>query len=360
MPDFANKAIIITGASEGIGRALALELAPQAPRLVLAARNRERLESLAKECEAAGAATLVCRCDVTGKADCETLVRNSIDRFGQIDILVNNAGATMWADFSEVNDLLVFREIMDINYLGAVYCTHFALPHLLESQGLIVAVASLAGLTGVPSRTGYAASKHAMVGFFDSLRIELRGTGVDVSIIAPDFVVSQIHRRNDAHINYLGAVYCTHFALPHLLESQGLIVAVASLAGLTGVPSRTGYAASKHAMVGFFDSLRIELRGTGVDVSIIAPDFVVSQIHRRALKGDGEIMGETPMQEARIMTAEDCAALIAGAMKKRQRLLITSVRGKLGRWLKLIAPALIDRIAERAIRLAGTNHESSR
>ncbi|MCH8219943.1 MAG: SDR family oxidoreductase [Proteobacteria bacterium] len=265
MPDFANKTIIITGASEGIGRALALELAPQAPRLVLAARNRERLESLAKECEAAGATTLVCRCDITGKADCETLVRNSIDRFGQIDILVNNAGATMWAEFSEVSDLLVFRELMDINYLGAVYCTHFA--------------------------------------------------------------------------------------LPYLLESRGLIVAVASLAGLTGVPSRTGYAASKHAMVGFFDSLRIELRTTGVGVCIIAPDFVVSQIHRRARKGDGEIMGDTPMQEARIMSAEDCAALIAGAMRKRQRLLITSVRGKLGRWLKLIAPALIDRIAERAIRL---------
>lgn len=265
MPDFANKTIIITGASEGIGRALALELAPQAPRLVLAARNRERLESLAKECEAAGAITLVCRCDVTGKADCETLVRNSIDRFGQIDILVNNAGATMWAEFSEVSDLLVFRELMDINYLGAVYCTHFA--------------------------------------------------------------------------------------LPYLLESRGLIVAVASLAGLTGVPSRTGYAASKHAMVGFFDSLRIELRTTGVGVCIIAPDFVVSQIHRRARKGDGEIMGDTPMQEARIMSAEDCAALIASAMEKRQRLMITSVRGKMGRWLKLIAPALIDRIAERAIRL---------
>ncbi|MCH9026015.1 MAG: SDR family oxidoreductase [Proteobacteria bacterium] len=265
MPDFNNKTIIITGASEGIGRALALELAPQGPRLVLAARNRERLESLARECAAAGATTLVCRCDVTGKADCESLVKNSIDRFGRIDILVNNAGATMWAEFSEVSDLLVFRELMDINYLGAVYCTHFA--------------------------------------------------------------------------------------LPHLLESRGLIVAVASLAGLTGVPSRTGYAASKHAMVGFFESLRIELRGTGVGVSIIAPDFVVSQIHRRAIKGDGEIMGETPMQEARIMSTEDCAALIAGAMRKRQRLLITSARGKMGRWLKLIAPGLIDRIADRAIRL---------
>ena len=265
MLDCENKTIIITGASEGIGRALALELAPHGPKLVLTARNRERLESLAVQCQAAGATTLVCTCDVTGPGDCKSMIKQSIDRFGQIDILVNNAGATMWAEFSDVTDLLIFREIMDINYLGAVYCTHFA--------------------------------------------------------------------------------------LPHLLESQGLIVAISSLAGLTGVPSRTGYAASKHAMVGFFDSLRIELRKTGVDVSVIAPDFVVSQIHRRALKGDGERMGETPMQEKRIMSAEECARLIIGAMEKRQRLLITSARGKFGRWLKLIAPGLIDRIAERAIRL---------
>jgi len=263
--DLQNKVIIITGASEGIGRALSLQLAPQGARLLLAARNRERLQSLASECGQAGAETLVCSCDVTRPADCESLVKNTIARFGRIDILVNNAGATMWAEFREISDLHIFNDIMEINYLGAVYCTHFA--------------------------------------------------------------------------------------LPHLVECGGLIVAVASLAGLTGVPSRTGYAASKHAMIGFFDSLRIELRGSGVDVSIIAPDFVVSQIHRRALQGDGQVMGKTPMQETRIMSAEACASLIANAMNKRQRLLITSARGKLGRWLKLIAPRLIDKIAERAIRL---------
>ena len=109
-------------------------------------------------------------------------------------------------------------------------------------------------------------------------------------------------------VNYLGCVWLTHFALPELKRSRGQIVAVASLAGLTGVPTRTGYAASKHALIGFCDSLRIELGGTGVDVTVVAPDFVVSEIHRRSLGPDGQPLGESPMQEARIMTTEECAA----------------------------------------------------
>jgi len=151
-------------------------------------------------------------------------------------------------------------------------------------------------------------------------------------------------------VNYLAPVRLTALSLPHLKQSKGLLVAVASLAGLTGVPERSGYAASKHALIGFFDSLRIELRGSGVDVSVIAPDFVVSEIHKRAIGPDGEPLGASPMMQTRIMTAEDCAARIVRAIEKRERLVLMSARGKLGRWLKLLSPALIDRIAERAIR----------
>jgi short-subunit dehydrogenase len=143
----------------------------------------------------------------------------------------------------------------------------------------------------------------------------------------------------------------TAAALPYLKNSRGLLVAVASIAGLTGVPERTGYAASKHAMVGFFESLRIELKGSGVDVTIVAPDFVKSERHKAALGADGRPLGKTPMDEPSIMTSEQCAALILRAMGRRQRLLITSGRGRLGRWARLVAPALVDRIAERAIRL---------
>jgi len=105
------------------------------------------------------------------------------------------------------------------------------------------------------------------------------------------------------------------------------------------------------AMVGFFESLRIELRGSGVDVTIVAPDFVRSELHKGALGADGRPLGSTPMDEPHIMTSEQCAHLIVGAIAKRQRLLITSRRGRLGRWARLVAPALVDRIAARAIRL---------
>jgi short-subunit dehydrogenase len=151
-------------------------------------------------------------------------------------------------------------------------------------------------------------------------------------------------------VNYLAPVRLTSLALPHLRESKGLMVAVASLAGLTGVPERTAYAGSKHALVGFCDSLRIELAGSGVDVCVVAPDFVVTETHKRAMGPDGQPLGTSPMQQSKIMTAEECAARIVRGIEKRERLVIMSARGRIGRWLKLLAPGLIDRIAAKAIR----------
>ncbi len=201
--------------------------------------------------------------DVTRESDCRNLVDAAVETFGRLDTLVLNAGRTMWARFEDVEDPSILEDLMAVNYFGAVYCT-----------------------------------RHA---------------------------------------------------LPWLKKSPGRIVAVASVAGLTGVPARSGYCASKHAMIGFFDSLRIELAESGVWVTLIAPDFVVSQIHRRAVDGRGQALGETPMQEDRIMSAEECASLILRATERRQRLLVTSARGRLGRWLKLIAPGAVDRIARKAI-----------
>ena len=178
MATFSDNVVIVTGASEGIGRALALALAPQRPFLVLAARNFERLESLAEECRALGARVLAVATDVTDESQCKALIDTTIETFGWIDTLVVNAGATMWTRLDALEDSEVLRKVMDVNYFGAAYCTRAALPHLKENAGRIVAVASVAGLTGVPERTGYSASKHAMVGFFDSLRIELADSGV--------------------------------------------------------------------------------------------------------------------------------------------------------------------------------------
>jgi short-subunit dehydrogenase len=263
MAAFQNKVIIITGASEGIGRALAIELAPQMPKLVLAARNEDRLNELVDELEGVGAETLIVPTDVTSETSCRKLMDATVQRFGQIDILVNNAGGTMWSLFDEVEDISIFERVMNLNYLSGVYCTYHA--------------------------------------------------------------------------------------LPHLKKNKGLIVAVSSVAGMTGVPTRTGYAASKHAQFGFFDSLRIELQGSGVDVTMIAPDFVVTQIHKRALKGDGQPMKDSPLKEGKVMTARECALLIVAGIEQRKRLVIGSSRGKLGRVLKLIWPKKMDDIARKAI-----------
>ncbi|MCH8837435.1 MAG: SDR family oxidoreductase, partial [Candidatus Marinimicrobia bacterium] len=116
------------------------------------------------------------------------------DTYGEIDMLINNAGISMHALFTELDDLDIFDQIMRVNYLGAVACTHYALPHLLSARGRIVVVSSLTGKAGVPTRTGYAASKHALHGFFDSLRVELAGSGVSVTIACPSFVDTGIRR----------------------------------------------------------------------------------------------------------------------------------------------------------------------
>ena len=264
MGAFAGKTVLITGASEGIGRALALTLAAEGADLVLAARSMARLQEAAAACAALGAQVEVVPTDVAQAQDCARCVTQAVARFGRLDVLVNNAGITMWARFDEIKDFAVYERLLAVNVLGTVRMTAAA--------------------------------------------------------------------------------------LPHLKASRGLLVAVASIAGITGVPERTGYAASKHAMVGFCESLRIELLGSGVDVTIIAPDFVVSQIHRRAIGADGLPLGNTPMDEDRIMTAEKCANLIAGAIRRRQRLLITSPRGRFARWARLIVPGLVDSLAARAIR----------
>ncbi|MEX1994017.1 MAG: SDR family oxidoreductase [Steroidobacteraceae bacterium] len=264
MDTFDGKVVVLTGASEGIGRALALALARQRARLVLSARNAARLASLADECRGLGASALIVPADAGKREDCEALADAALANFGAIDMLVLNAGSTMWSRLDELADVDLLERLMRVNYLGAAWLT----------------------------------------------------------------------RR----------------ALPALIASRGRIVAVSSIAGLAGVPTRTGYAASKHAMFGFFDSLRIELADRGVSVTVIAPDFVRSEIHRRAIGPDGKPLGASPMVEARIMSADECACVIVAAALARRRLVITSVRGRAMRWLKLLAPGLVDALAARAIR----------
>jgi len=185
---FADHAVVITGASGGIGAELARQLADQGAWLALGARRAHELDVVAQECIARGGRALVVPTDVTDAAQCAQLVARTREAYGKMNVLINNAGLRAHFAFADTRDLGVFEQVMRVSYLGSVYCTHAALPALRESRGRLVAMSSLAGKTGVPLRTAYAASKHALHGFFDSLRIELAGTGVSVTLVCPGFV----------------------------------------------------------------------------------------------------------------------------------------------------------------------------
>ena len=261
--DFKDNVVILTGASTGIGEAMAHQLADQGAWLALAARNAQKLEAVAAACRARGGRALVVPTDVTNEDECRELAERAVAEYGRIDTLINNAGLSMWMKFEDVEDL-------------------------------------------------------------DSLEYIMR-------------------------VNYFGSMYCSYYALPHLKQSRGRIVAVASVAGRTGIPTRTGYAAGKHAVVGFFESLRIEVEDDGISVTIAFPDFVASGMHTRSLGADGQPLGHNPLHVDKIMTSDECARLILEGAAARKRQVIMSTRSRFGQWLKLIAPGRVDRIAKRAI-----------
>ena len=260
---FRENVVVITGASDGIGREMALQLAGQGAWLALAARDAAKLESAAAECRARGGRAVAVPTDVADPAQCRALIDRTVAEYGRVDTLVNNAGISMWARFDEVTDLAPFERMMQVNYFGSLYCTHAALPHLKRTRGRIVGVSSLTGRAGVPTRSGYAATKHAMAGFFDSLRIELEDDGVTVTMAYPGFV------------------------------------------------------------------------STGIRTHAFGPD--------------GQMLASSPVRESEVMTPEECARQIIAAMASRRRELIMTLRGKVGAWIKLVAPGVVDRIARRAI-----------
>jgi short-subunit dehydrogenase len=186
-----NAVVVITGASSGIGLACAREFYKHGCRLVIASRNKEALNALQDELNPDHTRILVVQTDVSKEADCKTLIDATIDYFGELDILINNAGITMRALFLDVN-IQVLKQLMDVNFWGMVYCTKYALPHLLASKGSVVGLSSVAGYKGLPTRTGYSASKFALEGFLETLRIENLSTGLHVLIARPGFTATNI------------------------------------------------------------------------------------------------------------------------------------------------------------------------
>ncbi|RIK18385.1 MAG: short chain dehydrogenase [Anaerolineae bacterium] len=261
--DFKENVVVLTGASTGIGEALAHKLAEQGAWLVLAARNAQKLEAVATECRKRGGRAVVVATDVTHETECRELIERAVAEYSRIDTLINNAGLSMWMKLEDVEDLSSLEYLM--------------------------------------------------------------------------------------RVNYFGSMYCTYYALPYLKQSKGRIVAVASVAARTGIPTRTGYAASKHAMIGFFESLRIEVEDDGISVTIAFPDFVASGMHTRSLGADGKPLGHNPLQVDKIMTSEECARRIVEGAAARKRQIVMSNRSRYGQWLKLIAPGRVDRIAKKAI-----------
>ncbi|MFD2871676.1 SDR family oxidoreductase [Mucilaginibacter ximonensis] len=191
-----NKIVIITGASSGIGKSLAHEFARRGANLVLAARHYVSLCEIAQKLQDEyKIKALAVQCDVSLEEDCKQLIHQTKQTLGQIDILINNAGISMRALFNDV-DVQVLKTLMDVNFWGAVYCTKYALPEVLKTKGSIVGVSSIAGYKGLPGRSGYSASKFAMNGFLDSLRVENLKTGIHVMTACPGFTASNI--RNTA------------------------------------------------------------------------------------------------------------------------------------------------------------------
>lgn len=264
MNAFAQKIIALTGASEGIGAELARQLAAEGTSLALCARNFSRLEAVAAECRARGAQAFAVRCDVSVESECKAFVEQTVSNFGGLDILVNNAGVSGHARFEEVTDFAWYEQMMRINYFGSLWCTRYALPHLKARRGQLVAISSLAGRTGVPGRTAYSPSKAAQSLFFEVLRLELKQSGVDVTIVYPGIVATAIR-----------------------------------------------------------------LRGYGAD---------------------GKPAGKSGLKEEGAMSVAECARQIVAAIASRKRDLVMTLQARAGLWLKLAAPDLVDRMVLRAVK----------
>ena len=252
-----DRVIVITGASSGIGEAMAKEYAKSGAKVVLGARRQEELKRVADDITALGGKVAYSVCDVTKEEDCKQLMECAIQNFQRIDILICNAGLSMRALFDDC-DLKVLHRLMDVNFWGTVNCTKYALKHLQESQGSLVGISSVAGIHGLPGRTGYSASKYAMTGFLDTIRVE---------------------------------------------------------------------------------NLK-----KGLHVMTACPGFTASNVRFSALTADGSQQGETPRNEDKMMTPEEVAHIVAKGIRRRKRLCLMEWEGRATHFVKKFFPGLVDRL----------------
>lgn len=257
-----GKVVVITGGTSGIGKALAERFGKNGSKVLITGRNKDTLNETVEQLKADGIVIIGFQSDVSKEEDNRQMAEEAIRRFGKIDILINNAGISMRALFEDV-DLDVVRKLMDTNFYGALYATK----------------------------------------------------------------------------------YC----LPAILENQGSVVGISSIAGFRGLPGRTGYSASKFALQGFLEVLRTEMLKKGVHVLIACPGFTASNIRKSSLTANGVQQGASPREEEKMMSAEECADHIYKAIIKRKKYLILTTQGKLTVFLNKWFPGLMDKLVYKAM-----------
>lgn len=196
---FSNKVVVVTGGTDGIGKALVVQLLAQGAKVATCGRNHDKLYRLQAEYPSYPLHTIVA--DVSNENDCRHFIESTIKIFGGIDILINNAGVSMRALLKD-SSIDVIKKVMDINFFGSVCCTKYALNSLISRKGTIVGVSSIAGYRGLPGRSGYSASKFALQGWLEAIRTELLDDGVHVMWVCPGFTASNIR---NAALNKDGA-----------------------------------------------------------------------------------------------------------------------------------------------------------
>jgi len=252
---FTNKIVAITGGTDGIGKALVSAFIEAGAKVATCGRNPDKLYNL--QLQNPGKPLHIVEADVSVEDDCKKFISSTISTFGGIDILINNAGISMKALVQDT-DLATLKKVMDINFWGTVYCTKFSLDEIIKAKGTIVGVSSIAGYRGLPGRSGYSASKHAVNGWLEALRTEL-------------------------------------------LDS-------------------------------------------GVNVMWVCPGFTTSNIRNMALNEEAKPQGETTMDESKMMSAEECAGHIMHAIEKRKRTLVLTFTGKQTVFLNRFFPKLADKL----------------
>ena len=189
MSNFTDKIVVITGGSDGIGKALVAQFLALGAKVATCGRNENKLSLLATEFPSSNLFTA--QVDVSKQDQSEAFIKQVVDNWGRIDVLINNAGISMRALVSEVS-VQTLHNVMDINFWGTVYCTKAALPSIQQNKGVIVGVSSIAGYRGLPGRSGYSASKFALNGWLEALKTELYASGTHVMWVCPGFTTSNI------------------------------------------------------------------------------------------------------------------------------------------------------------------------